>query len=163
MKRSMCEVEAGSGLLGRPDQRKTLWGLMAGSLLLSLIAGVSGCGRGSGRERVSGTVTIDGLPVKTGTITLQPMPGTNAASAGAPIQDGRFEMPREYGAMPGKYLARIVVQEPTGNVLVEMGQKVPEATEVPINEAQGIETTIESGRAAELNFNVTRVGGPAKQ
>lgn len=75
------------------------------------IAVVSGCGSGGEnlpRQAASGTVTLDGKPLPSGSISFQPTgEGQPATQADAPISDGKFEIPRAQGLVPGKYAVRI--------------------------------------------------------
>lgn len=50
----------------------------------------SGCGRGDGFIRITGTVTLDGEPLMDGSMSFASVDGMTAG-AGCPITDGRFE------------------------------------------------------------------------
>lgn len=69
-----------------------------------------GCGGGDAlpREPVSGTVTLAGEPLPSGSITFMPT-DTNAAGTGAtaPLTNGAYRVPRESGLVPGKYRVAI--------------------------------------------------------
>ena len=69
----------------------------------------SGCGGSSGPERavVRGTVTLDGVPVDTGTIVFLPGDGVQGPSAGGEIRKGAFELPRDVGPVPGMHRIEI--------------------------------------------------------
>ena len=81
-----------------------------------LIAVVSicivGCGQKTDKVAISGTVKFkDGRPVARGSIEFTPIssadgggPGT---TSGARIADSVYEVPRDKGLRPGKYLVRI--------------------------------------------------------
>ena len=77
-------------------------------ILAALAAFAAGCGGGDGYPRVpvSGTVTLDGQPLATGTITFepkQPLP----TQAGGKVVAGKFEIPKEAGPVPGEYAVAI--------------------------------------------------------
>lgn len=82
------------------------------SSLLVLI----GCGGGGGddrpREEVSGTVTLDGQPLKEGTIQLIPDPPDQGTEVVAAIRDGTFQIPRVQGPTPGTY--KVAISSTTG-------------------------------------------------
>lgn len=70
---------------------------------LCLVAlGLSGCGRSDGLITVSGTVTLDGQPVETGSISLMPVDGKGMAGGGV-ITDGRFSA----DTVPGEIAVQI--------------------------------------------------------
>jgi hypothetical protein len=74
-------------------------------VLLSLFT--IGCG-GSSLSSLTGTVTLDGKPLDTG--TLQLIPDDNNAvkqPSGAMITDGKFEVPAKLGIPEGVYTVRI--------------------------------------------------------
>jgi hypothetical protein len=95
--------------------RKTLLATAAWSATLGLIAlGVSiGCSDGgSTRTSVSGKVTFDGKPVKSGQIAFEPV---GAGRLGiAQVVDGAYSMPAEQGPTAGSYVVRITANRPTG-------------------------------------------------
>ena len=73
-----------------------------------------GCGSSDGRHELEGTVTLDGEPLREGSIVFQPMPGTQSPTAGAPIRDGRFEVAAGGGAHPGEFRVEITAIRGTG-------------------------------------------------
>jgi hypothetical protein len=92
-----------------------------------------GCGHG-GRIPVEGTVTLDGQPLKNGTIQFRPLAGTNGPTAGAQVVDGKFAVPAQGAPFVGKFRVEITavhltgqkVQNPMGNGMVdELKQFLP--------------------------------------
>jgi hypothetical protein len=77
------------------------------------VTGFMSCGSGDplGRHAISGTVNVDGAPVKDGNISFQPVAGA-ATSSGAPIADGKFDIERAKGLPPGKYRVSINAPKP---------------------------------------------------
>lgn len=73
---------------------------------------VAGCGGGGGT--VSGTVTLDGNPLKTGVVTFHPVAG-GAAAIGAVTKDGSYEVAigTETAIPQGEYLVTVDGSEPT--------------------------------------------------
>lgn len=73
----------------------------------AIIAAVSltaGCGKTDpfGRQPLEGFITLEGKPIKVGTISLEPAEG-QPAGAMASIRDGKFSISRQAGPCPGKY------------------------------------------------------------
>jgi hypothetical protein len=66
-----------------------------------LVLAAAGCGGGD--AAVSGTVTYEGVPVKSGYITFAPEDGKGTPAA-APIADGKYTVPR---VSPGKKVVRV--------------------------------------------------------
>jgi hypothetical protein len=95
--------------------RRTYFARTAWSATLSLIAlgAALGCGNaGTTRASVSGKITFDGEPVKSGQIAFEPV---GAGRLGiAQIADGAYAMPAEQGPTPGSYVVRITSHQPTG-------------------------------------------------
>jgi len=80
--------------------------------ILALIVLVSGgCGnQGTDdlpREPISGTVSYEGKPLANGTIQFQPASQAEGMAAGGMVVNGRFEIPRGEGPVPGKYKVQI--------------------------------------------------------
>ncbi len=83
-------------------------------LALALLA-LAGCGAPSdGFERfpVEGVVTLDGEPLKAGTITFNAR-GQGASSSGE-IADGKFQLSAADGLSPGPYRVEVYSIQPTG-------------------------------------------------
>ena len=69
-----------------------------------------GCGRTDDlpRERVSGTITLDGVALDSGTITFMPSAKAGAGTAAATaIKGGSYAIPAGEGPVPGSYLVSI--------------------------------------------------------
>jgi hypothetical protein len=75
------------------------------ALLAGLALVIGGCG-GTDACRVSGEVTFNGQPVKTGAISFEPIQG-QAQARSAAIRDGRYETEGKPGIPPGSYLVRL--------------------------------------------------------
>jgi hypothetical protein len=82
-------------------------------VVLSTALGVqAGCGPSNplGRKAISGTVTLDGAPLASGSIEFTPLGG--GVSSGAVIEAGKYQIPAESGLPPGKYRVSIVDNPP---------------------------------------------------
>lgn len=82
--------------------------------MLVLAAITLGCGTGSDdpydRIGFSGTVTLDGIPMKNGVLYLEPLERQPTQSF-AVIQDGKFHVDRPAGAVAGRYKVAIVLDD----------------------------------------------------
>jgi hypothetical protein len=82
------------------------------SLSIALLLTTPGCNGGHERAAVTGKVTFDGQPVKTGQIVFEPA-GSGRLGI-AQIADGVYSMPHQQGPSAGKYIVRITANRPTG-------------------------------------------------
>ena len=80
-------------------------GLLLGPFLL-LAAAPAGCSDYGGRLAVRGAVTLQGQPLKEGSISFVPLDGQGTQS-GAPVVNGAYAVPRQSGLKPGKYLVQL--------------------------------------------------------
>lgn len=103
---------------------------------------LSGCGGPDtgGRLAVSGKVTFQGQPLKTGTIEFASPDGERG---GASIVNGAYDIPAVNGLMPGKYVARV-----TSVVSTEAAPEMP-------GESKAIEKANKDQIPAEFNTKST--------
>lgn len=78
--------------------------LITNLIFLVAVIGMVGCGPKSNLLGVAGEVTLDGTPVKSGSIEFTSVGSEKLFASGAPIRDGRYEIPQAKGLPPGKYL-----------------------------------------------------------
>jgi hypothetical protein len=81
------------------------------------------------REPISGTVNFDGQPLQKGTIQFQPASQAEGTASGGMIDDGRFDIPRNEGPVPGKYKVQIDARDDSGSTLAP--GELPGAPNVP--------------------------------
>jgi hypothetical protein len=81
---------------------------LAVGLLLGLTAGC-GSDQGPNRRAISGIVTLDGQPLESGAILLEPtsFEAGTGTTVGATIRRGEFTVQRDRGPIPGRYRVRI--------------------------------------------------------
>jgi hypothetical protein len=101
--------------------------LLAACVAITLFAGCGG--PDSDRASISGKVTFDGEPVKTGQIAFEPQ-GQGRFGI-AQIVDGAYQMPPQQGPTPGKYTVRITAERPTG----KQAPSTPDASGRPAGES----------------------------
>lgn len=89
------------------------------SLLLasSLLTAVVGCGGDSGpaRQPASGSITLDGKSLASGTITF--IPDEGGPGAFGSVEEGAFRFEKAEGPPPGRYKVEIVDVRPTGKMI----------------------------------------------
>lgn len=128
-----------------------LLGLMASALLVGL-----GCGDGRPtRVPISGTVTIDGKPLKFGSVLFVPPAGRPAG--GALDANGRYELSCDEkgdGTMLGEYKVAVTGVESLG----EHAQRWHAPQKYRDAQTSGLTATVEGPRD-DLNFEITRDGG----
>lgn len=73
---------------------------------------ISGCGGGTNRLGISGTVNFKGKPLDTGIITFTPVSSETPTQGSAMITAGKYSISREQGLQPGKY--RVSISSPDG-------------------------------------------------
>jgi hypothetical protein len=66
----------------------------------------AGCGDGDPRLAVSGNVKFKGSLLDQGRIEFHPPDGRGTLQ-GAPIDNGRYDIPRKNGLLPGTYIVRV--------------------------------------------------------
>jgi hypothetical protein len=88
----------------------------------SLVAGCGGRGGEVAREPVSGAVTLDGRPVPSGAITFTPSAGGGSAVVRG-IRDGKYQVDRDEGPLPGSYGVEVVIAQPTGKKFPHPAQR----------------------------------------
>ena len=92
---------------------------LLGGLTISLLGG---CGSSDPLARlpISGTVTLDGTPVVSGSVNFEPQGSGAATSSGASIAAGKFQIEQEKGLPAGTYVVRVSIPKPgTGGVFKE--------------------------------------------
>jgi hypothetical protein len=87
---------------------------------------LSGCsGNNQGRLSLRGTVSVNGVPIKTGTIIFAPMGDPAVIThSGAAITDGKYAVAADKGVTPGEYRVQIFASEDTGKVDMSSGMPV---------------------------------------
>jgi hypothetical protein len=76
-------------------------------VVVGLTLFLSGCAGEDGYQAISGKVTFNGMPLKHGSIQFFSLGEKSVPSAGAMIQNGAYQVPKEHGLKPGTYLVKI--------------------------------------------------------
>ena len=124
---------------------------VARAVLLAATLGVTGCG-GSEAE-VSGSVTVDGQPLKDGDIIFEAADGSVTPAAGK-IVDGKYSLK----VLPGPKKVRINASRPTKKPDPVMGAAARESMIAPeFNEQSRLAADVKGGRQAGVNFEVKSI------
>lgn len=125
----------------------------------------AGCGDGSSdgldRKTVYGKVTLDGVPLAKGVITLDPAEGqAGAVGAGGTIIDGAYSIDRAQGPTPGKYKVSIRsagADAPQEKAAPGMPPRKPAPDPIPkqYNAESTLTADVGSGGSTEANFALT--------
>jgi hypothetical protein len=137
------------------------WVLAAPLLLLWLAAGCDS-GDGLNRQPISGTVTLDGQPLATGTIHFIPSSNEAGTEVSATISGGKYWFSKSTGPVPGPFKVEISsadapkFEPPAGKTPGEVlpphaTEKVPEK----YNFKSTLTTTIKSGQSEPVDFPLT--------
>jgi hypothetical protein len=84
------------------------------TLMPLLAAMLAGCGSDSPRVAVEGQVTLDGHPLPSGQIAFIPLGAASAPTAGATIEQGRYQIAADGGPFPGEHRVEIRAFRGTG-------------------------------------------------
>jgi len=125
---------------------------------LGLAVGCSGSGDDLPREPVSGTVTLDNVPLANGTISFVPVTGTGGG--GGAIKDGKFSIAREGGLVPGSYTVAIYASATQGEQTKPKmaggtrreSQLAQELIPAKYNANTELKAEIKKGGNSDLNF-----------
>ncbi len=132
------------------------------SLLLLLVAAISGCGGNDNLAYVTGTVKLDGEPLPNAFVVFAPTSG-GTTSYGRTDQDGQYEMmftDDEKGAWIGENRVEIS----TGDVDATMsGSGTPEKVPAVYNQRSTLKVDVTSGKNEhnfDLESNAGRIAPP---
>jgi hypothetical protein len=100
--------------------------MRATSVLLAVLPllVMSGCGGPDNRAEVSGSISFNGQPLASGSISFVPAEGNKGPSSGGSIVDGRYSVPRAKGVALGKNRVSILSPVKTGRKIEFGGGRV---------------------------------------
>ena len=128
---------------------------MCTAVALPLIAG---CGSGN-RAVVTGTVTLDGMPLENGAINFYPTAGNKGPTAGSGIVNGHYRIEGAKGVAPGTNRVTISSSQKTGRKLVSRDgdamDELAEAVPPKFNRKSTLTCEVLAGEN-ELNFDLHR-------
>lgn len=148
---------------GLRNDNMRFWMNHRGWAVLAALCLSAGCGGdGMNRVPVSGQATANGTPIAAGNLTLIPLEGTSGPSAGAAIENGRYDIPDDKGPVPGRYRVEIKATRKTGRQIIdehrfppdnkidEMEQYIPPQ----FNLQSTLTVDIADGKNRDVNFDL---------
>ncbi len=111
-----------------PSYKRLLFG---GMLICLSISGGCQPSHEPTRVAVNGTVTLDGQPLPSATLIMQPN-GQGLPMASALVQDGRFQFTTNDGPSVGTYLVRVEATYPEFEKFAEDPKSFPSVQRPPI-------------------------------
>jgi hypothetical protein len=135
-------------------------------LVVCLLAPLAGCG--DGLADVSGTVTLDGQPLRGGsgvrvTVFFQPVSGSSSGAVGIVDGNGRYQLSTgaKEGVVPGEYVVtcsatKIIPSKVPGGAASGRRLTDPKYANA---KTSGLQFTIESG---DNEFNIPLESGPSQ-
>lgn len=138
--------------------------IVSGIVTLAVTLPLLGCGGGDGldRQSVSGTVSLDGVPLESGLITFDPASAQSETSVATEITAGSYTFGRDNGPVPGEY--RVVINsaaeatvEPTAGEAPGDTFIPPPKEEVPkkYNVESILKATVAAGDNPPIDFEMT--------
>jgi hypothetical protein len=134
----------------------------AGNFILILIL-FSGCGGdGLPRQAISGSISINGKPLKSGVVNFVPQSAEIPTQSGAAIIDGKYNIPKSTGLVPGKYKVVISSGEGSAEKKVDKVSDLPGMAPIPAKEAippeynnnTSLEANVAAGGSNVFEFNL---------
>lgn len=129
-------------------------------MIVSILA-CFGCGPKveQNRQKIEGSVSVDGVPVAQGDIEFMPLAGyTDKTFSGGPIKDGHYSIVPQKGLAPGEYLVRITGQQETGKMIEnnEMGPEPEMRDIVPVkyNRDSTLKVVVEEKKNNRFDFDL---------
>jgi hypothetical protein len=119
--------------------------------LAPVLALLLGCGAEDNlpREAVSGAVSIEGKPLKTGLITFLPSEDV-PTQGGAAVVEGKYSIARNQGLVPGKYRVVISSPEDKPEQMIDKTNNAPGLPPVPAKEVIPAQYNNDSLLTAEI-------------
>jgi hypothetical protein len=122
-----------------------------------------GCGpAGPQRAEVSGTVTLNGEPVREGSINFFPTKGNTGPEAGGAILDGKFHIPRAKGPVVGMNRVELRAFQKTGKQIQDPTAKQGTLTEeianifpAEFNSNSTLERDVSAGKNENMDFPIS--------
>lgn len=111
-------------------------------------------------QPVSGSVTLDGQPLDSGTIEFVPTGVSNGLLSGALIANGQYSVPVDKGLPPGKYTVRVfsagaIANVPSGPPGSEAPAPARERIPAKYNVNSQLTAEINAGGTTTFNFELT--------
>lgn len=121
-------------------------------VLATCLAATMSCG--SGELPVTGRVLVDGAPMESGTLHLDPVGGNAGKGAGGLVEAGTIQLPPGHGLLPGKYRVTATAFKKTGKTINDYQRgSVEEMIQLSLKDSpHEIEITSENSSALVVEF-----------
>ena len=122
-------------------------------LAFALLASVASCG--SGELPIAGRVLVDGAPMESGTLRLDPVDGDSKKGAGEKVEAGNFQLPAGHGLQTGRYRVAATAFKKTGKTIQDYQRgTVEETVPVPLQDSpKEIEISSDNGSSLTIEFH----------
>lgn len=130
---------------------------MSSRLLLCLLGAsfVALVSCGSGELPIKGHVLVDGAPLDSGTLRLDPVNENAKKGAGGLVEQGVLQLPAGHGLMPGKYRASATAFKKTGKTINDYQRgKIEEMIQLTLKDSPR-EVVLSPENAQDLTIEFT--------
>lgn len=123
-------------------------------LLFTVLPLLTACGSGGDFSSLSGTVSVDGTPVESGTVHFQSKTSSKS-SGGATVAGGAFNVVSAEGLEPGEYEVVLQAYRKTGRTINDPQKGKVEVTETltPTDSPKSMQVTAENSQNLALDFS----------
>jgi hypothetical protein len=101
-----------------------------------------GCGGTDGQLPVTGEVTLDGQPLKSGSIQFEPVNNSATTASGTVIENGKYSLSEENGLDAGEYRVAISSAGTTSAPSMDGGGVAEELIPALYNEKSSLAATV---------------------
>lgn len=128
--------------------------------VLLAAGGLAGCGDGTNKQAVSGTVTWKGQPLDTGMIRFLPLDPATGTETGTVVTAGKFAVPRDQGLAPGKYRVSVSSPDPKSGTMPDAppgergGYPATERIAAKYNSKSELTAEVTAGGKNEFEFKL---------
>jgi hypothetical protein len=130
-------------------------------VVLATMLGGAGCG-GPVKRAISGSVTLEGKPLDEAVIMFVPL-DIQAGKTGAAITQGRYEVPRDVGLLPGRYRVEIADDPPIDHASMGHPPKpVPARRRLPVHYSVASPLSIDIAPTGPTEFDFPLTSKPSR-
>lgn len=118
---------------------------------------LTACGSGGRLSSLSGTVSVDGAPVESGTVHFQSK-ASSKSSGGATVSGGNFNVVSSEGLEPGEYEVVLQAYRKTGKIISDPQKGKVEVTETLTlaDSPKAMQVTAENSHNLNVDFSVEK-------
>jgi len=137
--------------------------MICGFIVSLAVSQMIGCGGdGLPRQAVSGSISLNGKPLKSGVVNFVPQSADMPTQSGAAVIEGKYSITRATGLVPGKYKVVISSGEGSAEKKVDTVSDLPGMAPHPAKEAippeynnnSTLEANVTAGGSNVFEFNL---------